>query len=376
MPPRPTLGTGTTKKPQSAKTMRTVLDGPIPEEGSGQDRFLQYLNEARRKDSESSKPVAQRGAGPTSPKPPLAMGRVFTAPVSKQQDAIHTERAHREKAQPPQLLKKESVETLPARPNNARKGNQGRRDHRGGRERTGLDDIRNHPLVTARLSGECQSRGFNPHFHEVSSPNGFTCDVDIAGKMIHGENVYSSAMEAKKAVAHKAISYVQRLPKRKTGHRSAEVAAAPAQPETADGGQQERPGKMQMESPFATTAPVAREAYGYPPLPATNMAYNWGLGDHSNGQGDFFHRVQSAMGGSGPSPAVLTDPIAAQAFLQGLVVGTAVRSTSSPYASYEPRPRRVAPAGDFYPPYDIRERSPTRRSRQIRERSPPGRRPH
>jgi hypothetical protein len=235
-------------------------------------------------------------------------------------------------------------------------------------------DVRNHPLATARLSAECQLRHFNPKWHEISSAQGFKCDVQLVNKVIQGEGFHKSVNDAKQAVAKKALAFVRRLPREKAVCQLLEEAMAPGQADRLNKVGHRGPAKIKGESPLPVSRPASafKEPYAYPVRTADNAAYNENPHDYGNIQRNFMGRIQAVIGEARPSPAVLADPLAAQAFLQGLVLGTAVRPASPPYRTYaEPQSRRSAiRPDDRYSFYDARERSPVSNARPRRERSP------
>ncbi|KAI1181338.1 hypothetical protein F4777DRAFT_585232 [Nemania sp. FL0916] len=233
----------------------------------------------------------------------------------------------------------------------------------------------NSPLATARLSRQCQLRGFNPKWYETAGPEGFKCSVQLIDKMIRGEHVYPTAYEAKQAVAEKALVHVHRLPRANSTQNRTERMRTPEQTgRHTDRSRQRRTqiereptanaGQAGFHRPFTYTAPAG----------ATVAAYNWDVLNPI--QGDLGRGIQSIFSGAGPSSPVLSDPLLAQAFLQGLTVGASVRAASSAYDPY------LEPQGPDLPPvlntthrrYGIRDRSPTRdSSRHYRDRSSPRR---
>ncbi|KAI1149522.1 hypothetical protein F4825DRAFT_48977 [Nemania diffusa] len=237
--------------------------------------------------------------------------------------------------------------------------------------------VQSHILATARLSAQCQLRHFNPKWHETSGPGGFKCSVQLLNKMIHGEHVYSTAYDAKQAAAEKALVYVRRLPCKDPAEKIAvRIRSAEQTDRYCDRNRQGRAqGKKEPTESTSHTSFHGQHTYAAPP--GDNAAtYTWNTYNY-NEQRAFLHRIQSLFGGSGPSPAVLSDPLAAQAFLQGLAVGTSVRAAGLAYDPYlEPQGRPVPTiSGEIYRGYDVREQSPARDfSRNYRGRSPPPRR--
>lgn len=69
-------------------------------------------------------------------------------------------------------------------------------------------------LPTALLSTECQARAFNPEFVESTTPDGlFTCSVHLKDQHIRPSRAYTTASEAKFAIAEKALQVIRTWPK-------------------------------------------------------------------------------------------------------------------------------------------------------------------
>lgn len=234
----------------------------------------------------------------------------------------------------------------------------------------------NYPLATTRLSAQCQLRHFNPKWQETSGPNGFMCSVQLVNKVVQGDRAYPTAYDAKQAVAEKALGLVRRLPCEDPAQKAA--ARIKSGEQTDRFGDRSRQGRAQVKrEPSVNASHTSFQGqYAYAaPAGANAAVYNWNAYSH-NEHRVLLHRIQSLFGGTGPSTAVLSDPLAAQAFLQGLALGTSIRPASSVYHPYlEPQgPLPVIP-GEIYHPYEPRERSPAPKiSRNYRERSPPRRR--
>lgn len=247
-------------------------------------------------------------------------------------------------------------------------------DQQGQKAKMTQADVRNHPLATARLSAECQLRHFNPKWHEISSAQGFKCNVQLVNKVIHGDSFHKSLNDAKQAVAKKALAFVRRLPREEAIYQLFEEAMAPGRTDRLNEVGHRGPAKIKGESPLPATRPASafKEPCAYPVHIADNAAYNEDTPSYGSDQQEFVGRIQAVLGEARPSPAVLADPLAAQAFLQGLVLGTAVRPAGLPYRTYaEPQNHRIAIKPDGrYSSYDVRERSPVSNVRLRRERSP------
>lgn len=229
------------------------------------------------------------------------------------------------------------------------------------------------PLATARLSAQCQLRHFNPKWKETSGPTGFRCSVELQNKVIHGDRPYPTAYDAKQAVAEKALVHVRRLPCEDPPEK---VAAKVRNSEQTDRFvQANRLGRAQVKREPSANAGYAGSHGQYTyitPAGATAGAYNWAAYNYDDHRA-LLHHIQSSFGGTGPSPAVLSDPVAAQAFLQGLALGTSIRAATSVYDPYPGQLRRPISAftGGYSRPYEARERSPAPEIvRNYRDRSP------
>ncbi|KAI8955623.1 hypothetical protein F4801DRAFT_273772 [Xylaria longipes] len=394
--PLPTLPVITSSAPvvisrPSARnhTSSSLLRGPIPQKGSGQDRFLQLL---KGNDQSCLTAVAQSNpiAMPTgmiqrpmtaqrySPgvnqiNPPLfTLHATSTYPGGQEMGrTVMTPSETKAKMSAP--VKAELKESSLATPKPTIGDTHGQSD----RQTVGVwANGQNQPVATARLSAQCQLRHFNPKWHESSGPNGFKCSVQLINKVINGGRAYPTAYDAKQAVAEKALVYVSQLPCEDPAEKVA--ARIRSAGKTDRFSECNRPGRSQVKR-----EPIANAGNGSfhgqyanaAPADANAAAYNWNAYNHE--ERALLHRIQSVFGRAGPSPAVLSNPLAAQAFLQGLAVGTSVRVASSVYEPYlEPQGRPLPViSGEIYRPYEARERSPQPNfSRSYRDRSPLGQR--
>ncbi|KAI1109748.1 hypothetical protein F5Y14DRAFT_391566 [Nemania sp. NC0429] len=247
------------------------------------------------------------------------------------------------------------------------RGSSGHQPMKGGR------DTQNHPVATARLSAQCQLRHFNPKWQETVGPKGFKCSVQLRDKVIHGDHAYPTPNDAKQAVAEKALGFVRRLPRYESAQKGTETVKSTERADT--NGDRNRVGRAQAKAEPIAIAGLAglHGQYAYAAPVPTNVNYNWGAYNTTE-QAALLHRMQSIVGSVGPSPAVLSDPLAAQAFLQGLAVGASVRAAGAacdPYFEPQARPFPMA-TSEVYRHYDARERSPAPTDgRNYRDRSSP-----
>ncbi|KAI0184088.1 hypothetical protein EV127DRAFT_505603 [Xylaria flabelliformis] len=365
-------------------TSPSLLRGPIPQKGSGQDRFLQLL---KGNDQSCLTPVAQGNpiALPTGMIQQPLTAQHYTPGVSQINPPLLTFHAtptclggqETDRIIPPSGTKAKMSAPLKAELKasslTAPKPVIGDAPGQSSRQTVGVGaNGQTRPVATARLSAQCQLRHFNPKWHESSGPNGFKCSVQLINKVIHGSHAYPSAYDAKQAVAEKALVYVSQLPYEDPSEKAAVRIQCTGKTDRFS--ECNRPGRSQVKKEPTTNAGNG-SFYGQyanrAPTDANTAAYNWNT--HNHDQRALLHRIQSVFGCAGPSPAVLSDPLAAQAFLQGLAVGTSIRVASSVYEPYlEPRGRPLPViSGEIYRPYEARERSPQPGcGRKYRDRSP------
>ncbi|KAI1871135.1 hypothetical protein JX265_006175 [Neoarthrinium moseri] len=150
----------------------------------------------------------------------------------------------------------------------------------------------NAPPYTALLSAECQRRRFNPQFNEWITMDGqFQCSVTLKGKIMHDMRKWNSPIEAKQALAKRAVDYVRTLP------------LPSGEPNKAA----ERVEQAQNAIIQHVTHKEAEEE-----------------------ERRLLARVQALFGNSGgPSDSTLQDPVASRAFLEGFALGTKLRNSSS-----------------------------------------------
>jgi hypothetical protein len=210
---------------------------------------------------------------------------------------------------------------------------------RGGRSST---------LPTQVLSTRCQERRFNPKWTEYSTRRGrFMCNVDLNGVIVKGDGSYSSPIEAKMAVAKKALTYVDKVPPRQT------LELAPNYPSVA-------------RDP---RAPVVREPISHQAATSTGRIAR--SSPHEDPR-RLLERVHATFGGQTPNAALLSDPVVAQAFLAGITMGTTIGASLN--AAHGTQSRATQGPGGVDRPYDPREASPLRerdyyQSRMYRDRS-------
>ncbi|KAJ8126366.1 hypothetical protein O1611_g7272 [Lasiodiplodia mahajangana] len=364
-----------------------LLRGPVPIKGSGQDRFRQLLKKTEDSGSTSmvrnnpfavststvQRPLAAQPFSPgvttVGPSPFTLHATAFTHPDIREMDrtVAAPSGAVAEMSSTVKTEIKDSSLTQPKAIIGEAHGQSHRQPVNAG------GGTQHHPLATARLSAQCQLRRFNPKWHETSGQGGFKCSVQLINKIIHGEHAYPTPNEAKQAVAEKALVYVRHLPVEDPAEKAAMKIASSGQ--TDRHCDRSRQGRAQVNREPTATGGHANfhGQHAYPTSAGANApVYTWNAYNYTD-QRTFLHRVQSIFGAGGPSPAVLSDPLAAQAFLQGLALGTSARAVSStydPYLESQGRPLPTIP-GEVCRRYNAREQSPRRNfSRSYRDRSP------
>ncbi|KAI0397443.1 hypothetical protein F5Y17DRAFT_372934 [Xylariaceae sp. FL0594] len=261
------------------------------------------------------------------------------------------------------------------RPSQAQRGMKGQDDRRVQR---GKD--KNLPATQAgQLSVKCQTYGFNPKWNDTSTTQGIRYNVQLMNKVIRADRFYQTHNEAKQAVSTKALEYLNSL----QDQLPDKVAVCRALAKSCSSGTANRPKeversgstktKEQLVLPVSFPVPASDER-STRRTRAANIVAHEGTFNTGNEQGEFSEQVRSILGGHGPSEAVLADPLACQAFLQGLCLRTVVHPTTARPTMV--RLGRLQDRGDATlsndrrHPWGDRERSPTRVSRPYKERSP------
>ncbi|KAI2638580.1 hypothetical protein GGS21DRAFT_488672 [Xylaria nigripes] len=314
--------------------------GPIPKKGSGQDRFRQLLKENNksrpiptyersRSTSMNDRSRSTTRVVPTGANQQPVVFRSYTPDISTTGPPLEYRTAT-----PIRLGNQETDHAVPMRSNSRAQmspaikielsdsvSNRARPTVRGAPSGNGGDtsvsSALQHPLATARLSAQCQMRRFNPQWHETSGRDGYKCSVRLINKVIDGDQAFASASEAKQAVAEKALSYVCRLPCDRPAMRAGVGRRSSDQPDSRSVSRRSRRAHVHKESSANVGPTNIPSQYTYTTAHANSVGYNWNA-DSQSEQMSFLRQIQSLLGGSRPSPAVLSDPYAAQAFLQGL----------------------------------------------------------
>jgi hypothetical protein len=227
----------------------------------------------------------------------------------------------------------------------------------GGSHNSGSRD-NNSPTWTSILSAECQRRRFNPQFTEwITSEGGYKTTVNLNGQVMHDSRVYSTACEAKQAMAKRAIDYVRTL---KVPENSSIKATERAKTEQeimnrGRGGRRPTPFKKGPEHPYSPapiTGPVPDSVKAKPEPRVHSIPEDVRAKREEDRR--LLEKIQSLYGHSaGPNEVILGDPLAARAFLEGFALGGKLRESS-----------RAVGGGQR------RSRSPADRTRSYRDRSP------
>ncbi|KXX83159.1 hypothetical protein MMYC01_200357 [Madurella mycetomatis] len=157
----------------SGRSHRRISSGPVPQQGTPQDRFRQAILGLGRKHANAARSGSSGGWHA-----PFASGDYYPSPN------------HVGGFGPSMMsLPAAASSQIRATPTVASVANS---------------SYRPSPIQT--LSRECQRRGFNPAWHEMQLPNGsFTCNVRLQDRLIRSNKLFKDPVAAKTAVAKKAI---------------------------------------------------------------------------------------------------------------------------------------------------------------------------
>ncbi|KAK8034014.1 hypothetical protein PG993_009009 [Apiospora rasikravindrae] len=276
---------------------------------------------------------------------------------------------------------------MPAPPKNpasisvsANNGNSGGNGNGGGSSSSLFNNIktggRNQRTHTATLSLECQSRRFNPEFKEWGNNGEYYAKVKLRDCTISDGRAYRTLNDAKQSVAEQAVAWIRtNMPKGVTPCRTAANATNLKQeqvsPEKSNSGLYHGIGVGNNNGNGGSGGGLGASHYSPGSRGRSSRPTAEGraaAADHKKGSGDrheLLERIRSLYGHSrGPSEAVLGDPIAARAFLEGFALGDQLRESAgraerrrsrSPKGARGDRDRRSV--RDHY-----RERSAARRA--------------
>ncbi|KAK3382249.1 hypothetical protein B0T24DRAFT_4616 [Lasiosphaeria ovina] len=185
------------------------------------------------------------------------------------------------------------------------------------------------------LSLECQRRSFNPEWFEMTTPQGYICNVKLRDVTVEGDKARSCPTAAKGAVAAKALAIISEWPVPDRGH--AGPAGAPVG----------APGvKIKQEIPRAQ-----------PAIPGhANTAARGADQEHAR----LLDQIQNTVGISVP-PHSRANAEVARAFLEGFDAGARLARQAGMRSRSPPGHRARSPRGR-----SPRGRSPVQR----RDRSP------
>ncbi|GAB1309975.1 hypothetical protein MFIFM68171_00185 [Madurella fahalii] len=216
----------------------------------------------------------------------------------------------------------------------------------------GIATSSHRPSPMQILSGECQRRGFNPEWQEMKLPDGrFTCNVRLRNRLIRSNKLFDNPVAAKIAVAEKAVRAIWTW----GSHFDDETRVVKRE--------SEGPGNQSRASGASQSGLVAKQEVdtimrdvgdagnsGANTIPSRNR-------DAKRGRepANLVDQVRKAMGI--PQPSGMADNSeAARAFLEGLAVGARL-------AGPKRRRRRVrsrSPSARRHTPRRYRERSSER----------------
>lgn len=261
--------------------------------------------------------------------------------------------------------------TVPA-PSRSTGGHNATNNSKNGRRRASGPDGGDKCLTqTALLSAECQKRRFNPQFKEWSISDQYYCSVDLAGIVLKSNRAYPTANDAKQALARRAITEIRKrpCPSPAIGAAAKVARAEKMQHETTVGGRRD-------SDPVPWSAKPNERSSGFiagsghasgPAVPARSRGGRKNTFDHG--------MIRTPAPATTLSPHILSNPIASQAFLEGLALGARLYESAQrlKVESVLPRPL-LGMQVSCEPRLDRdqeRERSPlTEASRRVRERSP------
>ncbi|KAK7743300.1 hypothetical protein SLS62_010672 [Diatrype stigma] len=279
-------------------------DGPSPEKGSGQDRFREIIMA----DPRTGMPTAGIFANHAMP-PQLRVTSTSMTPYSSGGSLTRAPSAMYPPSpdigglpsMPPQ------TRAQPAVPAGGR--NVGSGQHGGSSTGTGQSS-------TAILSTECQKRSFNPAYKEWQTNNGrYKCSVNVNGVTVHDSRTFTTAQEAKRALALRAIAEVEKMP-------------LPVRSITKN--DQHHPGAGQPPLPpaNATTGHPAASDHVYDHQTQHYTADSQDAqrleANHLIGRIQALYEVPLNT----PSSYIFTSTLASQAFLEGFAMGARLNDTA------------------------------------------------
>ncbi|KAK4462408.1 hypothetical protein QBC42DRAFT_159744, partial [Cladorrhinum samala] len=216
------------------------------------------------------------------------------------------------------------------------------------------------------LSQECQLRHFNPSFQETKTPDGkFVCKVLLLNNVVIGDGrVFSTPAAAKQSAASRALPIVRSWRIRNSVHPT----STPQANRITGGGLVRRSNGPEPPQNRRGMQGIKEEG-GDSFMSETHLENNmnrpgaFNRNDETNSgapqptltseQTDFFQQICQTLGMPVPDPAKTSEEVT-RAFLNGLALGSRLRRDRSS-RSRSPRPRRSSPGRR----YD-RSRSPAR----------------
>ncbi|KAK7963386.1 hypothetical protein PG988_010360 [Apiospora saccharicola] len=297
--------------PRGSCSQRALLNGPSPEKGSGQDRFRQMMS--------------GQAVGKAFPTPPTQYPQL---PVLTPQVTQLTSTAGYYPT-PMNATDGRAASVNPSRSDSMPNDTSSNASTNKGAFRTTYSSI---------LSSECQSRHFNPSFTEwEGSPGKFYAKVRIQDHTITDARAYRNTMEAKQALAKQAIDWIRaNLPKDGLPTRAAHEASvkqAQLNRERADRVRSNEfyyydTGARSTHGNGLANGPANGYGSGGAPRQAQQDAEAVADRKKSDRQG-LLEQIRSLYGHArGPSDAVLADPAAARAFLEGFALGERLRESA------------------------------------------------
>lgn len=363
--------------PRSSCSQRALFNGPSPQKGSGQERFRQLM---------SGQAIGKTFTTPPATYPKLpgytpAQGGHLTTIADYYPTPMNGTDGRAVSVNPSSQVSTAATgygkdsgtlrsESMPA-PQRDPATNNGTSSSNSA---TNKGVFRT--TYSSLLSSECQSRRFNPAFTEwEGTPGKFYAKVRIQDHTITDARAYRSAMEAKQSLAKQAIQWIRaNLPKDGLPTRASQEASLKQAQIN-----RERAERVRSSEIYYDTG--ARSGNGGGNGLATGLANGYGSGGGNgyshyspskdrasrpqggavadykkNDRQNLLDQIRSLYGhGRGPSDAVLADPAAARAFLEGFALGDRLRESAA--RAERRRSRSPKAGGDRRSGRDYRERS-------------------
>ncbi|KAK8057999.1 hypothetical protein PG994_008447 [Apiospora phragmitis] len=370
VPPVPFMG-----PMPKASSHRAIQNGPSPQKGSGQERFRQMI----------SGQVVGKAFPPAPPTvyPQLPglnpQGSQLPSAIAYCPRPMNAPNGRPASVNPPLPSQFYTAATGYGKDNAISRAGSVPAPNKDAGANNGTNGSSNNAAFrttyTAILSSECQSRRFNPQFTEWTRDGGkYYAKVQLLDHTICDGRAYKNTMEAKQALAKQAIAWVRaNMPKDANPSRAAAVATQKQEQmnrERADRGQYNG---FYYDLGTGNGNGLAN-GMGYPgggsvggshyrPSQDRASRQDGAVADDkkSDDRRELLERIRSLYGHvRGPSEAVLADPTASRAFLEGFALSDRLRESA--VRAERRRSRSPKGGGDRGAGRGYRDRSAARRS--------------